>query len=273
MAQGGPPDPQRRTLLRTMVLLGAAVASTVTARLLFGRTQPSADQPTSASSVPSPSETPATTTTSEPQTTSTDLTTTTTPEPVQVEVISKVGWGARQTGEFRNHEPVQLTYHHTASGGSDPAGAPDRISGYQRYHQDQGWPDVAYHFLIDQAGRIYEGRPVDAPGDTFTEYDPTGHFLPCLDGNFDVGAPSARSVEALVLILAWAAQTYRIDPATLAGHRDYASTTCPGSFAYELRDDIADRITSLMEDGRPIELAFTDTIPEPSPSTGSTSGN
>lgn len=179
-----------------------------------------------------------------------------------IEVVSKSGWNARPTGEFRTHELVQLTYHHTASGGSDPAGAPDRIRGYQGYHQNQGWPDVAYHYLIDQAGRIYEGRPVDAAGDTFTEYDPNGHFLPCLDGNFDVETPSPESIDALVGVLAWASQQYAIVPQTLAGHRDHAATTCPGDYAYELRDELMLRVEALLAEQRPIELRLIDAIPE-----------
>ncbi len=177
-------------------------------------------------------------------------------------VVSKSGWNARPTGEFGSHELVRLTYHHTASGGSNPAGAPDRIRGYQRYHQDQGWPDVAYHYLIDQAGRIYEGRPVDAPGDTFTEYDPIGHFLPCLDGNFDVEAPSPESINALVELLAWASQTYGIVPHTLSGHRDHAATTCPGGYAYDLRDEMVSRVEALLAEQRSIELRLIDAIPE-----------
>ena len=179
-----------------------------------------------------------------------------------IEVVSKSGWDARPTGDFRSHELVRLTYHHTASGGSDPASAPDRIRGYQRYHQDQGWADVAYHYLIDQSGRIYEGRPVEAPGDTFTGYDPTGHFVPCLDGNFDVEAPSPESIHALVSLLAWASQRYGIVPQTLSGHRDHAATTCPGGYAYELRDELVLRVEALLGEQRSIELRFLDTSHE-----------
>ncbi|MEX1004227.1 MAG: peptidoglycan recognition family protein [Acidimicrobiia bacterium] len=257
MTAGDPDDPPRRALLRTLAVLGVAAVSSIGARILFGGSGPAdvatAQSPLTTSTTTSTTTTTAPTTT--PPTTTSSTTTTTVPEPIIVDVISKAGWGARGTGEFGTHELVRLTYHHTAS---DPAGAPDRIRGYQRYHQDQGWPDVAYHYLIDQAGLVYEGRPVDAPGDTFTEYDPTGHFLPCLDGDFDLAPPSDESIDALVLILAWAAQTFEIGPDTLTGHRDHAATTCPGSFAYELRDQIADRVTALVDAARTIELVLTD---------------
>lgn len=267
-----PSDPQRRALIRTLSVLGAAAVASIGTRLVFGRSgsspnpaarEPKAPLETSTSSTtvtataPPPTPSSTTTATTQPRTTTTYV-----PPPIVIEVISKDGWKARSTGEFRSHQLAQLTYHHTASGGSDPAGAPDRIRGYQRYHKDQGWPDVAYHYLIDQAGRIYEGRPVDAPGDTFTEYDPTGHFLPCLDGNFDIEPPSAESVDALALILAWASDTYGIVPQTLSGHRDHAATTCPGDHAYELRDELVSRAEALLAEQRPFDLRLVDAIPE-----------
>lgn len=254
MTEGTAGDPKRRALLRTLAV-GVAAISSIGVRVFFGESGkpdgPIAHSPLTTS----PTITTPTLSTTKAPTTTAD---TTAPAPIVLEVISKAGWGARETGAFDTHDLVRLTYHHSASGGSDPAGAAERIRGYQRYHQGQGWPDVAYHYLIDQAGRIYEGRPVDAPGDTFTEYDPNGHFLLCLDGDFDIGPPSDESIEALVFMLAWAAHAFDISPDTLAGHRDHAATTCPGSFAYEHRDEIVDRVTALLDGGRPIELALTD---------------
>lgn len=260
MTTGGPTDPRRRALIRTLSLVGVAVVSSTGARFLFGRLDGPSEQ-----AAPSPS-TPSSTSTTTPPPTSPPLTTAATavsPEPIVIQVISKEGWGGGPTGEFQSHEIVRLTYHHTASSGSDPAGAPDRIRGYQKFHQAQEWPDMAYHYLIDQAGRIYEGRPVDAVGNTFTEYDPTGHFLTCLDGDFDVEQPSPESINALATMLAWASKTYGIVPQTLSGHRDHAVTTCPGGFAYEMRDELVSRVEALLAGDRPIELHLVDAIPEP----------
>jgi hypothetical protein len=120
---------------------------------------------------------------------------------------------------------------------------------YQRYHQEQGWPDIAYHYLIDANGNVYEGRPVTARGDTFTEYDPSGHFLVCCDGHFDQQQIPTAQYAALVEVLAWASVEYGIEPSTIAGHRDYASTTCPGSslaaFVADgtLRANVEDRLS------------------------------
>lgn len=193
-----------------------------------------------------------------PSTTSTTATTTTTvPKPLEVEVISREGWSANSPGAFREHRPVRLTYHHAASTSSEPSGAEERIREYQRFHQAEGWPDIAYHFIIDQAGRIYEGRPVDAAGDTFTSYDPTGHFLVCLDGNFDVDIPTDESLDALALVLAWASVRFDIAADSLTGHRDHSpETTCPGDHAYRHRDEIVRRIERIVADGGDISLVM-----------------
>lgn len=176
-----------------------------------------------------------------------------------ITVISKTGWGAKPAGSLRSHTPVRITYHHSAAAGAKVSGAPARIRGYQAYHLEQGWPDIAYHFLIDQAGRVYQGRNPDAPGDSFTEYDPTGHFLVCFDGNFDSETAPPESVEALVSTLAWGCQRYGIDPATLGGHRDYASTTCPGKNLFALKGDIAERLGEALASGIQYRLVFSDT--------------
>jgi hypothetical protein len=147
-----------------------------------------------------------------------------------VEVICKDAWGAAPVqGEFVGHQIERLTVHHTAVLMGSNTEAPGRMRSYQRYHQEQGWPDIAYHYLIDANGNVYEGRPVGARGDTFTDYDPTGHFLVCCDGHFDQQPIPAAQLAALTDVLAWAAIEYGAGPSTIAGHSDYASTTCPGS--------------------------------------------
>ncbi len=95
-----------------------------------------------------------------------------------------------------------------------------------------GWPDLAYHFVVDRNGNVYEGRPIEAIGDTFTEYDPTGHFLACFEGHFDRQAPSGAQLAAMTRLVAWAMQTYSVSGDLIGGHRDWAGTTCPGDNMY-----------------------------------------
>lgn len=161
-------------------------------------------------------------------------------------MIGRDGWqAANPTGSYLAHEPDRITIHHTASLLSDNRSAPEHIRGHQRFHQrDRGWVDLAYHFIIDREGNVYEGRPVDVRGDTATTYDPTGHLLPCLEGDYDRQDPTPAQIDALVNLVAWMTVTHRIDPSRIGGHRDHADTSCPGDRVYELLDEVRDAVSA-----------------------------
>jgi hypothetical protein len=169
-----------------------------------------------------------------------------------VEVIGKDGWGAAESGQLVAHDIDEVTIHHSASAfHSQNSAAPARMRSHQRFHIDQGWPDIAYHFMIDRNGNVYEGRSPIGRGDTFTEYDPSGHFLVMIDGDFNSQIPSAVQVESLARMVAWGIEEYGIDPTRVAGHRDHASTSCPGEHLYELLEsgDLARRVAELNDGG------------------------
>lgn len=150
-----------------------------------------------------------------------------------IEVICKEAWGAQPVaGDFRSHQIDQITVHHTAVRLDDNKDAPARARRHQDYHQSLGWPDLAYHYLIDAAGHVYEGRPVSAVGDTATDYDPTGHLLICCEGDFGRQEVPAAQYDSLVAMLAWGATEFGVNPETIRGHRDLATTTCPGDALY-----------------------------------------
>jgi hypothetical protein len=173
-------------------------------------------------------------------------TTTTTLEALSVVVACRAAWGAEPvSGAMVEHVPVRLTLHHTAVGQTAPTQGPARARQHQRYHQSLGWPDLAYHFLVDRTGLAYEGRDVRFRGDTGTEYDPTGHFLVCMEGDFDVQEPTSAQIQTTVELFAWASQQYGIEAATLAGHGSYAVTSCPGSFVVPMIPDLAAAIAGV----------------------------
>lgn len=138
---------------------------------------------------------------------------------------------------MKRHRIERLTLHHTATRLASSADAPERARSHQAFHQAEGFADLAYHFLVDDAGHILEGRSLDFAGDTFTEYDPTGHLLVCCEGDFDEQEPSPSLLDSVADLLAWGAQTFGIAVDTLAGHRSYAATSCPGTGLSALLED------------------------------------
>ena len=174
-----------------------------------------------------------------------------------IEVIGREGWGALEVGQgMVKHRIERLTIHHTGVELEDNRQAPSRLRAHQEFHQrDRGWPDLAYHFAIDREGNIYEGRSTDFRGDTATSYDPTGHLLAVLEGNFDVETPADPQIQSLAELLAWAGDRYSVGLDTIGSHRDYApgETACPGANLYALLDSgaIAEMVDAVHERGTP----------------------
>lgn len=224
------------------VLVGAGTAGGWTWWLRSGSVTAASQAAGAALSIDMTNRTGATTAASGSTTTTTSAETTTTAAPEaamgRLEVICREAWGASPNqGQLVVHRIERLTVHHTAVEVGSASEAPRRMRSYQNFHQESGWPDVAYHYLIDTNGHVYEGRPVSARGDTFTEYDPTGHFLVCCDGHFDQQGLPAAQLGSLADVLAWAAVQFGVGPSTIAGHGDFAATTCPGSHVAGLITD------------------------------------
>lgn len=76
-----------------------------------------------------------------------------------------------------------------------------------------------------------------AAGDTGTNYDPTGHFLVCAEGDFNRQGIPAAQVAAVVDLLAWGSVHFGVEASNIRGHRDWAATSCPGDDFYPLISD------------------------------------
>jgi N-acetyl-anhydromuramyl-L-alanine amidase AmpD len=65
-------------------------------------------------------------------------------------------------------------------------------------------------------------------GDTNTSYDPTGHALLVVEGNFETEKPSAEQIESLKKLTAWLSSEHNVAAANIRAHNDFAQTVCPG---------------------------------------------
>ncbi len=239
------PKPTSNRRLARAVLIGCVVGTTLGV-VACSVPNPSGDEPLaqassttildSTTTLATATSTTTTTTTLPATTISTTTTTTTTVPPGKdVQVICRDAWGAAPpTGEFTLHEIERITVHHTGALIEDNTLSPGFTRRHQRYHQgsELGWPDIAYHFLIDSHGFVYEGRRWDAVGDTRTSYDPTGHLLIAVKGNFNEQVITDAQYESLIDMLAWGVSSFGIDPDEITGHRDWAATACPGDTLY-----------------------------------------
>jgi len=201
---------------------------------------------------------------------------------LQPAIRPRSDWGEAlpPTGPLTVEDEVRfLMVHHTASNNDyGPDDVVDEIREFYDLHvgPTRGWSDVAYNFLIDRFGGIWEGRqgsltsPIrgDATGGS------QGFALLCsLIGNHVDDAPTKEATDSLARLLAWLAQRHDIDTSpgatvdftsrgssrwalgtavstrTIAGHRDMSLTTCPGSHLYSvLENDLPLRVESLRTD-------------------------
>ncbi|MFL0173803.1 MULTISPECIES: peptidoglycan recognition family protein [Mycobacteriaceae] len=175
------------------------------------------------------------------------------PKPNPATLLCRNAWGARppRPGGQR-HTVNRLTLHHSGVILGDNKRAPSRLRQHQRYHQDShGWIDIAYHVSVDRNGHIYELRAPQLSGDTATDYETAGHFLVVCEGDFDKELLTEAQIHSTAVAFAWAAQTFGVAPSTLAGHRDIASSACPGANLYERvsSGELLHRIEALLAGG------------------------
>lgn len=174
------------------------------------------------------------------------------PRPFEVPVASdtekpavrdREAWGAEPAERpYESMLPVRISVHHT--GAAQPVSEEDAVQELriiQRYHQKgRGWIDIGYHFLIDGAGRIWQGRPEGAVG-AHVRNKNEGNVGVSLMGSFHPPKdmkPTAEQMRSLFLLARWLVAAYAIDPQTIRGHRDQQATDCPGDTLYARMDDI-----------------------------------
>ncbi len=162
-----------------------------------------------------------------------------------------------------------MVIHHTVTTNSYAAAdVPALIRGIYRTHVDiNGWCDVAYNFMVDRFGRIWETRTggVDRPVISgATKGFNTATTSVGVIGQFQAGAspssvaPSQAIVDALAALGAWKLGLHGVDPLgtvfmksrtsattglrfangtwvhmpTILGHSDLGLSSCPGSRLY-----------------------------------------
>ncbi|MEA2931500.1 MAG: hypothetical protein QOI56_285 [Actinomycetota bacterium] len=208
----------------------------------------------------------------------------------QPPVLARSDWGADESLRFAANGtevwppaffPVQkLVVHHTAGANNDPD-PPATIRSIYYYHAvTQGWGDIGYNFLVDQAGRIYKGRhshPAGATADTITGEDGSGNGVTAahayqynsgtvgvaLLGTLTTQDATPAAKRALEDVLAWKAAAHGLDPyasslytnpvsgnqkvlPNILGHRDVEATECPGGAFYATLPEVRTQVASRM---------------------------
>jgi hypothetical protein len=147
------------------------------------------------------------------------------------EIVNSATAGGAEMRLRIPHRIDHVTLHHT--GDAKPLLRTDdpvaRLRGLQSWGAaERNWWDVPYHFLLDLDGHIYEGRDFHFMGETNTAYDPGGHFLISVIGNYEQQEPTPAQLNAIADMMAWALEEFDLPIDRLGGHYNYAQTGCPG---------------------------------------------
>jgi len=106
--------------------------------------------------------------------------------------------------------------------------AHQRIEAIRRAHLGRGWADIGYHFIVDPAGRIYEGRPAVWQGAHVKDHN-EGNIGVMALGNFDQQRPTDAQVEGVRRVVASLMRELRVPVSATRTHREWAPTACPGA--------------------------------------------
>lgn len=151
----------------------------------------------------------------------------------------------------------------------------DQLRMFHRLHtgSERNWPDIAYNFLVDRYGGVWEGRAgsLTAPVKSSATGGSQGYAqLACFIGDLSEDPPTPAARTSMLRLLAALADRYRVDTrpgattsfvsrgsnrwpagrtvttATIAGHRDMTLTACPGDGVYrQVRELFPAEVTAL----------------------------
>jgi len=142
--------------------------------------------------------------------------------------------------------PERIATSATAGGADMRLRIPHRITHVTLHHTGSPQPLLPHENPVDKlrglqswgaAGRIYQGRDHRYMGETNTTYDPAGHFLISMIGNYDRQEPSLKQLGAIADLMAWAIRTNGVSLDRIGGHYHYADTGCPGRHLRKYLED------------------------------------
>lgn len=177
-------------------------------------------------------------------------------------ITLRSSWGARAPKDTSYGTTVKLAVvHHSDSGNNySAAEVPGILRSIQAFHMDgRGWSDIAYNFVVDKFGGIWEGRGggIDRPviGAHAQGFN-TNTVGVMVIGDYTQATPSAASLESVARVIGWKMFLFGGNPSQtisytsggspkfsagtvvwipgVVGHQDVGLTSCPGSIESSL---------------------------------------
>jgi hypothetical protein len=164
-----------------------------------------------------------------------------------VQAISRNSWNAEAAIPSRLN-PMgavhNVTIHHEGSAKPNYSHALDDVIHdlrlIQKVHvRKMRAADIGYHYIVDRAGRIWQGRDVRYQGAHVRGHNPHNIGVMLL-GNFEIQTPTAEQLASLEGLTRTLLRGYGLSASRLHFHKEFANTCCPGR-------NLAGRIVSLRD--------------------------
>ncbi|MEO6711505.1 MAG: peptidoglycan recognition family protein, partial [Planctomycetota bacterium] len=160
-----------------------------------------------------------------------------------ISLVKRAQWKARPSRTERlTHLKgawSRITVHHSDESKSSQTGgtledSQEVVRAIQKFHMDDaehGWGDIGYHFLIDSAGRIFEGRPLEWQGahaGGAGGINNQQNIGICMLGDFLRRPPTPAALKSLELLIDSLSNQYKIPGSRVYPHSHFTTTQCPG---------------------------------------------
>ncbi|MCC6659343.1 MAG: N-acetylmuramoyl-L-alanine amidase [Phycisphaerales bacterium] len=124
----------------------------------------------------------------------------------------------------------RITVHHDGMNvfqSTSRGDAAQRLEIIRKAHISQHWADIGYHYIIDPAGRVWEGRPIALQGAHVKDQNEHNVGVMVM-GNFEESRPTSAALTTLDLFVGHLMQRYRVPIGRVYTHRELGPTACPG---------------------------------------------
>lgn len=129
------------------------------------------------------------------------------------------------------------------------------VEDIHRWHLNNGWTGIGYHYFVKKDGTIYRGRPENVVGAHAIGAN-TNSIGICAEGNYEIETMPEVQKNAIKELIADIKSRY--GNLEIKGHKEVSNTSCPGkNYPLEELKNPTQQNTNVVEKKEEFEMAKT----------------
>lgn len=129
------------------------------------------------------------------------------------------------------------------------------VEDIHRWHLNNGWTGIGYHYFVRKDGTIYRGRPENVVGAHAIGAN-TNSIGICAEGNYEIETMPEVQKNAIKELIADIKSRY--GNLAVKGHKEVSNTSCPGkNYPLEELKNPTQQNTNVVEKKEEFEMAKT----------------